>query len=139
MDQVTVYNTDIEEAGQKILETNQFFGDLCSLMKNVEFIKFYHNYFHDWSDIQCMIFYMKLHTTIQYEYQQRYGGEIADTTMVYMLNKIMENSSTRKCALGLFKDFKQSVNTEETRNFRSLLSFDKTQNLNDSKVELLTG
>jgi hypothetical protein len=138
MDQVTVY-TDIERTGQEILETNKFFGDLCSLMKNVEFIKFYNNYFHDWSDIQCMIFYMKMHTTIQYEYHQRYSGEIADTTMVYMLNKIMENSATRKYALDLFKDFKQSINTEETSNFRSLLNFDKTQNPDDSKVKLLTG
>ena len=59
---------EIERKGGEILNENKFFSDLCSMMKNVEFLKFYDEYLKDWSDIQCMIFYMKLYTTIDFEY-----------------------------------------------------------------------
>ena len=62
MDQLVVKHgeslVEIERKGGKILSENKFFSDLCSLMKNVEFLKFYDEYLKDWSDIQCMIFYM---------------------------------------------------------------------------------
>jgi hypothetical protein len=51
-------------SGKKILKDNQFFKDFTNLMRNNEFKQFYQNYFKDWSDIQTMIFYMKLYTTI---------------------------------------------------------------------------
>ena len=50
---------ELEKKGTKILKENKFFSDLCSLMKNIDFITFYDEYFKDWSEIQCMIFYMK--------------------------------------------------------------------------------
>ncbi len=54
--------------GSKILKENHFFKEFISLMNNTEFKQFYDTYFNDWSDIQTMIFYMKLHSTIEYEY-----------------------------------------------------------------------
>ena len=57
MDQLVVKQdeslVEIERKGGKILSENKFFSDLCSLMKNVEFLKFYDEYLKDWSDIQC--------------------------------------------------------------------------------------
>lgn len=46
--------------GSNILKENKFFRDFISLMNNTEFKYFYDTYFHDWTDIQTMIFYMKL-------------------------------------------------------------------------------
>ena len=80
---------DIEEIGENILNENKFFGDLCSLMKNVEFIKFYNTYLQEWSDIQCMIFYMKLYSTIEYEYNMRFSHKITDEIMTYMIKKFV--------------------------------------------------
>ena len=111
-----------EKKGSKILQSNGFFQDLCSLMKNNEFRQFYTTYFNDWSEIQCMIFYMKLYSTIQYEYSKRYNEEITDTLMTYMLHKIMTTSETRKYAFDLFQNYKD-IDHKQTQEFRNLLTF----------------
>ena len=131
MDQLVVRQgeslVEIERKGGKILSENKFFSDLCSLMKNVEFLKFYDEYLKDWSDIQCMIFYMKLYTTIDYEYTSRFNSKISDEAMTYTIKQIMENRDTRRFAFDLFKDFKD-ISHKNTGSFRTLLNFDdKTQ------------
>lgn len=127
MDQLVVKQgeslVEIERKGGKILSENKFFSDLCSLMKNVEFIKFYDEYLKDWSDIQCMIFYMKLYTTIDYEYTSRFNNKISDEAMTYTIKQIMENRDTRRYAFDLFKDFKD-ISHKNTGSFRTLLNFD---------------
>lgn len=50
MNQLIQFN-DKNSKGRQILSDNTFFKDLCNLMKNVEFARFYDNYFKDWSDI----------------------------------------------------------------------------------------
>lgn len=127
MDQLVVKQgeslAEIERKGGKILSENKFFSDLCSLMKNVEFLKFYDEYLKDWSDIQCMIFYMKLYTTIDYEYSNRFNSKISDEAMTYTIKQIMENRDTRRFAFDLFKDFKD-ISHKNTGSFRTLLNFD---------------
>ena len=131
---------EIERKGGKILDENKFFSDLCSLMKNVEFLKFYDEYLKDWSDIQCMIFYMKLYTTIDYEYNNRFNNKISDEAMTYTIKQIMENRDTRRFAFDLFKDFKD-ISHRNTGSFRTLLNFDdkssKKKKKNMKKLKLL--
>ena len=109
MDKLVVYDNlnEIEKQGNKVLSTNKFFSDLCNLMNNIEFIKFHDEYLKNWSDIQCMIFYMKLYTTIEFEYNRRYNNKISSAIMTYMLKQIMATDATRKYALDLFADFKE--------------------------------
>lgn len=111
-----------ENKGSKILQTNSFFQDLCRLMKNNDFRTFYDKYFNDWSETQVMIFYMKLYSTIQYEYQKRNSNEISDELMTYMLHKIMTTTDTRKYAFELFQNYKE-VDHNKTQEFRNLLTF----------------
>ena len=111
-----------EKKGSKILKTNGFFQDLCNIMKNEEFRKFYDTYFNDWSEIQVIIFYMKLYSTIQYEYQKRYNDSISDELMTYMLHKIMTTSTSRKYAFELFQSYKD-IDHNKTQEFRNLLTF----------------
>ena len=118
-------HTDIEQLGENILHENKFFSDLCSLMRNVEFIKFYNNYLNEWSDIQCMIFYMKLYTTIEYEYTTRFNHKINDKVMTYTIKQIMDDNKLRKLALTLFNDFKD-ITHHKTSAFRTLLDFKET-------------
>ena len=47
-----------------IKKTNPFFKDLINIMNNSEFKQFYNKYFNDWSDIQAMVFFMKLYCLI---------------------------------------------------------------------------
>ena len=112
-----------EKKGVKILQTNQFFNDLCGIMKSAEFVRFYDEYFNDWSDVQCMVFYMKLYSTIKYEYYNRFHKLITDGVMTYMLQKIMSDADTRRFALNLFNDYKEHTHTT-TLPFRSMLTFD---------------
>ena len=136
MDQLVVKHgeslVEIERKGGKILSENKFFSDLCSLMKNVEFLKFYDEYLKDWSDIQCMIFYMKLYTTIDYEYSNRFNSKISDEAMTYTIKQIMENRDTRRFAFDLFKDFKD-ISHKNTGSFRTLLNFDNKESKKKKK------
>ena len=136
MDQLVVKQgeslVEIEKKGGKILSENKFFSDLCSLMKNVEFLKFYDEYLKDWSDIQCMIFYMKLYTTIDYEYSNRFNNKISDEAMTYTIKQIMENRDTRRFAFDLFKDFKD-ISHKNTGSFRTLLNFDDKESKKKKK------
>jgi hypothetical protein len=126
---------EIERKGGEILNENKFFSDLCSMMKNVEFLKFYDEYLKDWSDIQCMIFYMKLYTTIDFEYNSRFNDKISDEAMTYTIKQIMENRDTRRFAFDLFKDFKD-ISHKNTGSFRTLLNFENKSEKKKKKKKM---
>ena len=94
-------------------------------MNSIEFKDFYDNYFKDWSDIETIIFYIKLYKTISYEYTSRFNEEISDEVMTYMLYNVMSNTETRKLALEKFRDLKEHKNIDMNKNsdFRYLLDF----------------
>ena len=102
-------------------------------MRNFEFREFYHNYFKDWSDIQTMIFYMKIYTTIEDMYHKKYNENISDELMTYMLHKIITTNDTRKIAVELFKNFKgeksEIVDQKKLQYFESLIDFDSSKKL----------
>ena len=126
---------EIERKGGEILSENKFFSDLCSMMKNVEFLKFYDEYLKDWSDIQCMIFYMKLYTTIDFEYNNRFNDKISDEAMTYTIRQIMGNRDTRRYAFDLFKDFKD-ISHKNTGSFRTLLNFENKSEKKKKKKKM---
>lgn len=116
-----------ENEGQKILNKNNFFQDFTSLMRNNEFKKFYYNYFKDWSDIQTMIFYMKIYSTVEDLYYSQYKKEISDELMTYTLHKIITTQETRKIAVEIFKNFKgEESNIDKNRltYFKSIINFE---------------
>lgn len=118
-----------EENGKKILKKNKFFQDFTSLMRNIEFRDFYQNYFKDWSDIQTMIFYMKIYSTVEEIYYTKYNQNISDELMTYVLHQIITTTETRKVAVELFKNFKgeksEIVDSTKLTYFESLIDFDK--------------
>jgi hypothetical protein len=120
--EIETKNNTNTNPGSKILNENKFFRDFISLMNNKEFKFFYETYFHDWTDTQTMIFYMKLHSTIEYEYYTRYNCNISDEIMAESLYNIISNTQTRKIAMQLFNDFKVDYNASSS--FRSLIKFD---------------
>jgi hypothetical protein len=97
---------ELAKVGKDISDTNVFFKDLVGLMQNVQFRNFYNEYFTEWSDIQVMIFYMKLYAMIELEYSKRYCREIDSDMVVYVMHNIMASKMTRKIALNLFKNYK---------------------------------
>ena len=109
-----------------------FFGDLVSIMKNKEFRELYETYFTDWNEIQSMVFFMKLYSTIEYEYQERFKSTISEKDMKHMLHNVMDNNVTRRYAVELFQEFKISNDYQKTKQFRSLLAFKEPLAIGDA-------
>ena len=132
--EVTKFKKEVEN-GQKILKKNQFFQDFTSLMRNSEFRHFYENYFKDWSDIQTMIFYMKIYCTVEDLYFNKYKNNISDELMTYTLHKIITTNDTRRVAVELFKSFKGEesniIDKKKISMFESIIDFE------DNKKNLL--
>ena len=123
-----------EKEGKKILKKNDFFQDFTSLMINSEFRNFYNQYFKDWSDIQTMVFYMKMYSTIEEIYFIKYHEHISDELMTYTLHKIITTNETRKAAIELFKEFKGennelTVNKKRITSFEALIDFESNKKL----------
>lgn len=116
--------------GKNILKENIFFKDFTNLMRNQEFKKFYNEYFNDWSDIQTMIFYMKLYSIIEDLYFKRYNSNISDELMTYTLHKIITTKETRQLSMKLFRIFqgkedKLTISDKnELNNLESMINFD---------------
>jgi len=119
-------DTKIINKGSAILEENNFFKDLIKLMKDNSFREFYNEYFTDWSDIQIMIFYMKLYSVIEQEYLSRFSVTICDEVMSWALYTIMSDQESRQTALKLFKNYKGDfleIDVAETTQFRQQIAF----------------
>lgn len=125
MDLITIDKNKQIKEGEEILKKNEFFDKLIKLMNSNEFIDFYDSYFKDWSDIQTIVFYIKLYKTIEYEYKRRFDSDIPQGIMTYTLYNIINTKELRKFALEKFSDFKESKNIDMKRNseFRYLLDF----------------
>ena len=119
--------------GSKIYNSNPFFRDLTGLMNNVEFHDFYNKYFQDWSDIQTMIFYMKLYKAIEYGYQTQYQSNIEPELMTFVLHKIMTTTSMLKRAMEIFNSFKESSLSDHEM-FCKLIDF---ENLTGERLQIL--
>ena len=102
---------------------NVFFTDLIRLMKNDDFQYFYKTYFTDWNEIQSMVFFMKLYSSIEYEYKERFNENMTDDEMSCMLQQVMSNTTTRKIALQMFNDYQMTIDYQKPKDFRTLLEF----------------
>ena len=96
---------NIIKKGEKILNENNFFNELDSIMSDNKFRSFYDEYFKDFSDIKVVLMYMKLYETIQKEYIERYGIEIEKELLVVMMKELMSEHSTRKNIIDSFNNF----------------------------------
>lgn len=117
------------QKGNKILYENEFFRDFISLMHNTEFNEFYKKYFQNWSDIETMIFYMKLYKAIEYGYTNKYNTTIDPQLMTFTLHKVMTTTSLRKAAIKIFRNFKDSSITDKEI-FCKLIDFSSISNEN---------
>lgn len=110
--------------GSKIYRSNPFFRDLIGLMQNPEFHHFYNQYFSNWSDIETMVFYMKLYKAVEYGYQSKFSAPMEPELMTYTLHRIISTADIRRNAVKIFNNFKNhSINDQEI--FCQLLDFQK--------------
>jgi len=118
--------------GSEIYHSNPFFQDLIGLMENPEFHSFYNQYFQNWSDIETMVFYMKLYKAVEYGYHSKFNASMDPELMTYTLHKIISTTEIRRKAMKIFNNFKEhSISDQEI--FCQLLDF---QELKSEKLQL---
>ena len=104
---------------------NPFFQDFIGIMQNDEFDAFYKKYFQSWSDIQTMVFYMKLYKAVEYGYEEQYERPIEKEFMVFVLHRIMTTQELRKEAMTIFRNLKENDALSDKAFFCKLLDFHK--------------
>lgn len=86
-------NSKIE--GERMLNENEFFKDLVSLMENPEFKRFFKKHLCDWISVKSTITYMKLYDEFKKKYKKITDSELEDSIVVYLLSRIMRNNELR--------------------------------------------
>lgn len=127
--------TEIIKKGENILEENNFFNGLETIMQNVEFRTFYDKYFKDYSDIKTVVLYMKLYETIEIEYKKINGIDIEKEFLAYMMKELMCDNTMRKNIIKLFNDFTNN-NNSHNKNNKFLLDIFDIDNLNKNYKKL---
>ena len=81
--------------GEKKIENNDFFQDLCVLMENEEFKRFFDKHMNNWVDIKCSVTYMHLYNQFKSRYNEINDKELDNRIIVYLLSKIMKDKILR--------------------------------------------
>ena len=105
-----IFEQEIIHKGKEILQENNFFKELDSLMNNTEFRNFYDKYFRDFHDIKTMLMFMKLYETLEKEYYNKYGEKINKDVIIYLIREIMVDDGLRKDVVNSFADFSNKDN-----------------------------
>lgn len=82
-------------AGEKIIENNEFLKDISELMENEKFNNFFNKYMSDWMDIKCSITYMKLYNEFKIKYEKLNNKQLDRSIIIYLLTKIMKDKKLR--------------------------------------------
>ena len=110
--------------GEKKIENNDFFQDLCVLMENEEFKRFFDKHMNNWIDIKCSVTYMHLYKQIKERYNEINEKELDNRIIVYLLSKIMKDKTLRPwsittvdkmlsgCKVNFFEEFESIMNKD---------------------------
>jgi len=98
MDMLVEYNNSLKEGGKK-MEGNDFFQDLCGLMENEQFKRFFDKHMNSWIDIKCSATYMHLFNQIKAKYNEINERELDNRIIVYLLSKIMRDKTLRPLSI----------------------------------------
>ena len=121
---------NIIREGENILEENDFFNSLDTVMNDDNFRSFYNTYFKDFTDIKVVLLYMKLYETIQIEYKEHNGIDIERELLAYMIKELMSNDGSRK---NIYEAFYNFTDNKHTNNKCILDIFEHNQNIKKLK------
>ena len=94
MNVLTEHSLALKE-GKKKLENNDFFQDLCTLMENEQFKRFFDKHMSNWTEIKCSVTYMHLYNQFKIKYKELNDDELDKHLAVYLLSKIMKDKTLR--------------------------------------------
>tara|TARA_B110000495_G_C22746546_1_gene437559 strand:- start:316 stop:711 length:396 start_codon:yes stop_codon:yes gene_type:complete len=94
-----------KKEGVKKLENNEFFQDLCGLMQNEQFKRFFNKHMGSWTDIKCSVTYMHLYNQFKIKYKELNNKELEEELAVYLLAKIMRDKTLRTWSISTVDKF----------------------------------
>ena len=119
------YKMSIEE-GKKKIRNNDFLQDLCKLMENKEFKKFFNKHMSNWMDIKCTVTYMKLYD--EFKKIQKINNEELDKNLaIYLICKIMKNKDMNSWSIKTIDKMLEN-NSRFFNEFEVFYQMEKIQN-----------
>ena len=94
----------INKLGKEIIEKNDFFRDLSTIMENKDFDAFFKKYLNDWVDVRAIIVYMKLYSEFKEKYKKLNDDDLDKEVVVFMLKKIMNDKDLRDFSIKTIRE-----------------------------------
>ena len=86
---------ECEEKGLYLIENNQFFSDLSTIMENHETVNFFEKYFKDFEESKAVLVYIKLYTNFKQKYKHIKKENLSKYLSVYLLHYAMSDHEIR--------------------------------------------
>ena len=128
MSELVEYNNSLKE-GEKKLESNEFFQDLCGLMENEQFKRFLDKHMNNWLDIKCSVTYMHLFKQFKERYEKVNEKELDNRIIVYLLAKIMRDKNLRPWSINTVDKMLTNHKVNFFEEFESMMVANKDLNL----------
>ena len=128
MSELVEYNNSLKE-GEKKLESNEFFQDLCGLMENEQFKRFLDKHMNNWLDIKCSVTYMHLFKQFKERYEKVNEKELDNRIIVYLLSKIMRDKTLRPWSINTVDKMLTNQRVNFFNEFESIMVANKDLNL----------
>ena len=128
MSELVEYNNSLKE-GEKKLESNEFFQDLCGLMENEQFKRFLDKHMNNWLDIKCSVTYMHLFKQFKERYEKVNEKELDNRIIVYLLSKIMRDKNLRPWSITTVDKMLTNQKVNFFEEFESMMVANKDLNL----------
>jgi len=128
MNSVVEYDSSLKE-GEKKLNNNEFFQDLCGLMENEQFKRFLDKHMNNWLDIKCSITYMHLYKQFKERYNEINDKELDNRIVVYLLSKIMKDKTLRPWSITTVDKMLSERKVNFFEEFESIMVANKDLNL----------
>ena len=128
MSELVEYNNSLKE-GEKKLESNEFFQDLCGLMENEQFKRFLDKHMNNWLDIKCSVTYMHLFKQFKERYEKVNEKELDNRIIVYLLSKIMRDKNLRPWSIQTVDKMLTNHKVNFFEEFESIMVANKDLNL----------
>tara|TARA_B110000858_G_C17808879_1_gene479701 strand:- start:543 stop:953 length:411 start_codon:yes stop_codon:yes gene_type:complete len=104
----TITKDEMINIGKIKLTNNEFMKDLCNLMEDEKFLKFYKKYMMDWTSIKCTSIYMRLYSEFKTKYETISKDELDKNIIIFILSKIMTDSTLRPLSIEAVENIQET-------------------------------
>ena len=104
----TITKDEMINIGKIKLTNNEFMKDLCDLMEDEKFLKFYKKYMMDWTSIKCTSIYMRLYSEFKTKYETISKDELDKNIIIFILSKIMTDSTLRPLSIEAVENIQET-------------------------------